>query len=266
MTPDSRPISMDTSSIFPTTQENQKTHANTFLNPFSPSSLPIAISNDSISSPEPVTTTLAYEHRDSTWGLSIQPGLNNSDSEASTITDTLSNNMSSIPTDLTNSPSQINITREIKVNKSGKGSIVFLLNTQQVPMFKTITFNHPLVKQVTIMTTVSRPWNSQNYLNVKCAIQRAYISPFLYVTNAEQPKAELLTKRDWAFKQWTSWNLLVVAKNIGRLCQLFQRQSDHMTKCLKQPNKQTNKQTKTETKTSETGNTFWRTGLMFHED
>lgn len=145
---------MDMSSIFPTTQENQKTNANTFLNPFSPSSLPIAINNDSISSPEPVTTTLAYEHRDSTLGLSTQPDLNNSDSEASTITDTLLNNMSSIPIDLTSLPSQNNITREIKVNKSGKGTIVF---AQQVPMFKTITFNHPLVKQVTIMTTVSRP-------------------------------------------------------------------------------------------------------------
>lgn len=94
----------------------------------------------SISSPEPGTTTLAYEHRDSPLGLSIQPGLNDPESEATTITGTLSNHMSSIPTDLTNSPSQNDITREGNVD-----------STHQEPMFKTITFNYPLVNQVTIM-------------------------------------------------------------------------------------------------------------------
>lgn len=101
-----------------------------------PDSKPIL--KDMSSSPEPVTTTLAYEHRDSPLGLSIQPGLNDPESEAATITGTLSNHMSSIPTDLTNS--QNDITREGNVD-----------NTHQEPMFKTITFNYPLVNQVTIM-------------------------------------------------------------------------------------------------------------------
>lgn len=88
---------MNTPSMFPTTRENQKTNTNASLNPFSPASPLTAISHDS----NPVTTPLAEEHNGSAVRISIQ-ALNRSDSEDTTITDTWSNSISSIPAGLTN--------------------------------------------------------------------------------------------------------------------------------------------------------------------
>lgn len=156
MTPDSKPTSMNTPSMFLTTQENQKTNTNASLNLFSPASPLTAISNDS----KPVTTPLAEEHKGSTVGISIQTGLNRSDSEGTTIPDTWPNSISLIPAGLTNPPLSSNTSRDGKTDDSGnsmKSTIVFVFNIPKVPVFKTITFNHPLVNQVTVMNTALRP-------------------------------------------------------------------------------------------------------------
>ncbi|XP_016300199.1 uncharacterized protein LOC107656772 isoform X2 [Sinocyclocheilus anshuiensis] len=156
MTPDSKPTSMNTPSMYLTTQENLKTNTNASLNPFSPASPLTATSND----PKPVTTPLAEEHKGSTVGISIQTALKRSDSEGTTITDTWSNSISSTPAGLTNPPLSSNTSRDGNADDSAnsvKSTIVFVFNIPKVPVFKTITFNHPLVNQVTVMNTVLRP-------------------------------------------------------------------------------------------------------------
>ncbi|KAI2663125.1 hypothetical protein H4Q32_028168 [Labeo rohita] len=154
VTPDSKSTSMNSPSMFPITQENQQTTTNTSLNQFSPPSPLTAIRNDS----QPVTTPLAYEHGGSTWGISAQTALNRSDSEG--ITDTWSNNITSIAAGLKNPPLSNNTSREGNADnsvKSVKSTIVFVFSTPKAPVFKTITFNHPLVNQVTVINTVSGP-------------------------------------------------------------------------------------------------------------
>ncbi|XP_016318480.1 serine-rich adhesin for platelets-like [Sinocyclocheilus anshuiensis] len=157
VTSDSKSTSMNTPSMFPTTQENQKTNTQTSLNPISPPPSPItATSNDS----KPVTTPLAHEHRDSTLGILTQTGLNRSDSEGTTISDTWSNNISSTPAGLTKPPLSSKTSIDGNADNSAnsvKSTTVFVFNTPKVPVFKTITFNYPLVNQVTVMKTVSRP-------------------------------------------------------------------------------------------------------------
>ncbi|KAF4111715.1 hypothetical protein G5714_008746 [Onychostoma macrolepis] len=156
ITPDSMPTSMNTPSKSLTTQENLKKNTNTSLNPFSPASPVTAISNDS----KPVTTPLAEEHKGTTVGISIQTALNRSDSEGTTVTDTWSNSISSIPAGLTNPQLSRNTSRDGKADDSAnsvKRTIVFVFNIPKVPVFKTITFSHSLVNQVTVMNTVLRP-------------------------------------------------------------------------------------------------------------
>lgn len=169
---------MNMPSMFPTTQENQKTNTHTSLSPISPTSPLRSLSNDS----KPVTTSLAHEYRGSALVILTQSGLNRSDSEGTTIKDTWSNNISSIPAGLTNPPLSSNTSRDGNTDNSAnsvKSTTFFVFNTPKVPVFKTITFNHPLVNQVTVMKTVSRPWNGHiKWLKSKvCESESLYLAP-----------------------------------------------------------------------------------------
>ncbi|XP_043101110.1 mucin-5AC [Puntigrus tetrazona] len=156
VTSDSKPTSMNVPSMFPTDQESQKTNSNSYLNPFSLASPLIAISNDA----KPVTTPLAEERKSSSVRISVPTALNRSDTEGIAITDTWSNSISSIPAALTNPPLSGNTSRDGREDDSAnsvKNTIVFVFNVPIVPMFKTITFTHPLVNQVTVMNTDLKP-------------------------------------------------------------------------------------------------------------
>lgn len=152
MAPDSKPTSMNTPSMLLTNQENQKMNTNASLNPFSQAFPLTAISNAS----KPVTTPLAEENKGSNVGISIQTALNRSDPEGTTITDTWSNSISSIPAGLTSPPLSSNGNSDDSANLV-KSTIVFVFNNPKVPVFKTITFNLSLVNQVTVMNTALRP-------------------------------------------------------------------------------------------------------------
>ncbi|XP_051996520.1 mucin-5AC [Xyrauchen texanus] len=152
---DSNPKPMDTSTIFPTTQESQTTYNSPLdSSSMSPSSALTTVRKDSNS---------VLVSTPSTFGTStyIQTGLDNVDSKGTTTTDTLANNkVPSTPTGQTNSTSSGNTAGDGNIDmsvKSERGVIVFFLNEPNVPEFKTITFNHPLVQQATIMTTDSSP-------------------------------------------------------------------------------------------------------------
>ncbi len=156
MAPDSKPTSMNTPLMLLTTQENQKINTNASLNPFSQASPLTAINNDS----KPVPTPLAEENKGSIVGISIQTALNRSYPEGTTITDTWSNSISSTPAGLTSPPLSSNTSKNGNADDSAnsvKSTIVFVFNNPKVPVFKTITFNHSLVNQVTVMNTASRP-------------------------------------------------------------------------------------------------------------
>ncbi|XP_073763908.1 uncharacterized protein si:cabz01085394.1 isoform X1 [Danio rerio] len=122
-----------------TNQGKQISNADTISNAFSPVA---STHEDLISSPNPVTDPSAHEPSQK----------NDSDS-----TDSCLNSTPSIPADLTNSPLSTDTIREGIADKCERESIIFLLNTRKVPVFKTLAFNYPLMHQVTIMSTLSKP-------------------------------------------------------------------------------------------------------------